>query len=134
MIRRLLPLLLLAACSPTPKAAETPADSIAAAAATAPTAPTQSPHTTQQAAPAAGVGVAAAFTCDDSVSVLALFRNDSTGKAEVALVVNEDRYHLPQLVSADGAKYGDAKATFWTKGDAAEFTRAGKKIGCRVMQ
>jgi len=131
MIRRLLPFLLLAACSPTPKAAETPSDTTAAAAATA---TAQSPHATQQAAPAAGMGVAAAFTCDDSVSVLALFRNDSTGKAEVALVVNNDRYHLPQLVSADGARYGDASTTFWTKGDAAEFTRAGKKIGCRVMK
>jgi membrane-bound inhibitor of C-type lysozyme len=80
------------------------------------------------------MGVAAAFTCDDSVSVLALFRNDSTGKAEVALVVGEERYHLPQLVSADGARYGDATTTFSTKGDAAEFTRAGKKIGCRVMK
>lgn len=130
MIRRLLPFLLLAACSPTPKAAETPSDTTAAAA----TATAQSPHATQQAAPAAGMGVAAAFTCDDSVSVLALFRNDSTGKAEVALVVGEERYHLPQLVSADGARYGDATTTFSTKGDAAEFTRAGKKIGCRVMK
>jgi len=133
MIRRLLPMLLLAACSAAPKAAETPSDSATAAAATT-TTTALSPHATQQAAPAAGMGVAAAFTCDDSVSVLALFRNDSTGKAEVALVVNNDRYHLPQLVSADGARYGDASTTFWTKGDAAEFTRAGKKIGCRVMK
>ena len=122
-------MILLAACSAAPKAANTPSDSVTAAAvATAP-----SPHTTQQAAPA-GMGVAAAFACDDSVHVLALFRNDSTGKAEVALAVNDVRYHLPQVASADGARYADAKATFFTKGDAAVFTLAGKTINCQVMK
>lgn len=123
MIRRLLPFVLLAACSSTPKAAEAPPEAAA----------TTSPHATQPAAPASA-GMAAAFACDDSVSVLALFRTDSAGKPEVALAVNDDRYHLPQLVSADGARYGDASTTFWNKGDAAEFTRAGKKINCRVVK
>jgi membrane-bound inhibitor of C-type lysozyme len=124
MLRRLLPFFLLVACSPAPKAAEAPPQSAAAS---------SSPHATPQAAPASA-GVAAAFACDDSVSVLALFRSDSAGKPEVALAVNDDRYHLPQLVSADGARYGDATTSFWNKGDAAEFTRAGKKINCRMVK
>ena len=123
MTRRLVAIavtITLAACAPAPKAARPAApDSTPPAGAAIATAPT-------------GASVAAAFRCADSTQIFALFRTDSTGRAEVALAIGDDRLHLPQLVSASGARYGDSSTTFWNKGDEADFTRGGKQVSCRV--
>ncbi|HEY4320327.1 MAG TPA: MliC family protein [Gemmatimonadales bacterium] len=85
------------------------------------------------AAPAAAGAVAnrpAVFTCNDSLQIFALFTTDSAGHSSVALAVNDDRLHLPQLRSADGARYGDSTAIFWNKGDSATFDWRGTKRRC----
>ena len=64
MIRRLFPLAVLVACSPSPKADQAPPAEAAALA-----------HTTLDGA-TASAGVAVAFVCDDSTQVYALFRTD----------------------------------------------------------
>lgn len=117
MTRHIIAVGLLAACSPAPKAADAP-----------PAAPTP-PTANGSASP-----VAAAFLCADSTQVFALFRSDSAGKSEVALAINEDRLHLPQLVSASGARYGDSSTTFWNKGDSATFTWRGNTTSCHVVK
>ena len=120
MTHRLLSLALLAACAPAPKA-----DQAATVDSSAPVV---------EAAPAApgGASVAAAFRCADSNRIFALFRNDSAGKAEVALAIGDERLHLPQVTSASGARYADSSITFWNKGDGAEFSRGGKQTTCQV--
>ncbi len=123
MPRPLLSLAFLAACSSAPKATPT----TPASAAAAPPA-----HATVGGVSSASAGIAAAFTCDDATTVYALFRNDSAGKAEVALAIGDARVHLPQLTSASGARYGDAKTTFWNRGNEVEFTRSGKKTTCHA--
>lgn len=129
MIRRLLPLAILAilaACTPAPKAVEAPPAAAAAAPVSA-----ANPHATDSAAPAvASMGVAVAFTCADSTLVYALFRNDAAGKPEVAIALDAVRYHLPQVAAASGTRYSDGKTTFSHNGDQAEFSRAGKKLVC----
>ncbi|MES2125570.1 MAG: MliC family protein [Gemmatimonadota bacterium] len=117
MSRRLLPILALLACSPAPKAADTPPAAPAPPTANGPASP-----------------VAAAFLCADSSQVFALFRADSAGHSEVALAVNDDRLHLPQEISASGARYGDSTTTFWNKGDSATFTWRGKTTTCHVVK
>lgn len=80
-------------------------------------------------------GTAAAFTCDDSTVVYAIFRTDSAGASEVALAIGDDRLHLPQQVSASGARYADSTTTFWNKGDEATFERKGRKTTtCHVAK
>ena len=121
MPRRFVPLAIVsivAACNPAQKADTAPTTDTTPAAPVA-TAPT-------------GASVAAAFRCTDSTQVFALFRADSAGKPEVALAIGDERLHLPQLVAASGARYGDSATTFWNKGDEAELTRAGKSVTCKV--
>lgn len=120
MIRRLFPIAFLAACAPAPKADQAATPDSAQPAAAAPT------------TAATGASVAAAFRCADSTQIFALFRTDSAGKAEVALAIGDERLHLPQVTSASGARYADSSATFWNKGDGAEFSRGGKQTSCQV--
>ncbi|MES2305116.1 MAG: MliC family protein [Gemmatimonadota bacterium] len=105
-----------AACAPAPKADQVAADTLKPATAATPASPS----------------VAAAFRCSDSSQVFALFRSDAAGKSEVALAVGDERLHLPQLVAASGARYGDSTTTFWNKGDSATFSRGGKALACHV--
>lgn len=76
----------------------------------------------------------ATFACDDSVTVYALFGSDSAGRGRVALAINDQRLHLPQLIAASGARYGDSTAIFWNKGDSASFEWQGKTRHCGVMK
>lgn len=116
MTRPTIALALLAGCTPTPKAeTATVTDSV-------------TPPALLSAVP----NVAAAYRCNDSTQIFALFRADSTGKAEVALAMGDERLYLPQLVSASGARYGDSVTTFWNKGDTVTFTRGDKQLTCRV--
>jgi membrane-bound inhibitor of C-type lysozyme len=82
------------------------------------------------AATASATNHAAVFTCADSLQIFALFTTDSAGHSTVALAINDDRLHLPQLRSADGARYGDSSAIFWNKGDSATFDWRGRSRRC----
>ncbi|MEP6589988.1 MAG: MliC family protein [Gemmatimonadota bacterium] len=123
MFRRFVPvfaLLALLACSPAPKQAAAPTE--APAAVVAPATANDS-HV-----------VAAAFLCADSTQIFALFRTGPGQASEVALAIDDDRLHLPQLVSASGARYADSSTTFWNKGDSATFTRGGTTTTCHVVK
>lgn len=83
-----------------------------------------------RAAPGTAANYPAVFTCNDSLQIFALFTTDSAGHSAVALAINDDRLHLPQLLSADGARYGDSTAIFWDKGDSATFDWRGTTRRC----
>ena len=120
MLRRLLPVMLLIGCTPAKRAADAPPAA-----------------ETTVVAPAVGGDsgmIAAAFLCADSTQVFALFRSVPGQPAEVALAIDDDRLHLPQLRSASGARYGDSTTTFWNKGDSATFTRRGTTTTCHVVK
>ena len=70
----------------------------------------------------------------NEAQVFALFRSVPGQPAEVALAIDDDRLHLPQLRSASGARYGDSTTTFWNKGDSATFTRRGTTTTCHVVK
>jgi membrane-bound inhibitor of C-type lysozyme len=76
----------------------------------------------------------ATFACDDSLTIYALFGSDSAGQGRVALAINDQRLHLPQLVAASGARYGDSTAIFWNKGDSATLDWQGKARKCGVVK
>jgi membrane-bound inhibitor of C-type lysozyme len=110
---------LLAACGPTPK--PTPGKLDLTAAPPVPVAER-------------GREIPATFACDDSLTIYALFGSDSTGEGRAALAINDQRLHLPQLVAASGARYGDSTAIFWNKGDSATFDWQGKSRRCSVVK
>lgn len=111
--------LLLAACGTAPKPAPGKADFTAA-----------SPLPTAE----RGREIPATFTCSDSLMIYAIFGSDSGGQGRVALAINDERLHLPQLVSASGARYGDSTAIFWNKGDSATLEWQGKTRRCGVAK
>jgi membrane-bound inhibitor of C-type lysozyme len=74
--------------------------------------------------------IPATFACNDSLQLFAIFNVDSAGHSSVALAINDDRLHLPQLLSASGARYGDSSAVFWNKGDSATFAWRGVEWKC----
>ena len=76
-----------------------------------------------------GVLLAYVWDCDDGTSLTMknLLREDA-----IVLELHEGARHLPQVVSASGAKYDDGSVSFWTKGDTAMFERKGSAIvNCR---
>lgn len=118
----------LAGCSR--KTDETPS-------ATQPTAPAATtagqPAPEPAAAPAEdvpeGVLLVYVWDCDDGTSLTMknLFRENA-----IVLDLHEGPRHLPQVVSASGAKYDDGSVSFWTKGDTAIFERKGSAVvNCR---
>jgi len=76
-----------------------------------------------------GVLLAYVWDCDDSTSVTMknLFREKA-----IVLDLHEGPRHLPQVLSASGAKYDDGSVSFWTKGDTAVLERKGSAVvNCR---
>ncbi|MET4579248.1 DUF333 domain-containing protein [Ottowia thiooxydans] len=68
------------------------------------------------------------YSCSGSSTIAASFFNDST-PAQVRLALSDGRtFTLPQVVSADGARYASASETlvFWTKGRTAFIQEGGK--------
>ena len=118
----------LAGCSR--KADETPT-------ATQPTAPaattTRQPVPEPVAAPVEdvpeGVLLVYVWDCDDGTS---LTMKNLLRENAIVLDLHEGPRHLPQVVSASGAKYDDGSVSFWTKGDTAMFERKGNAVvNCR---
>jgi membrane-bound inhibitor of C-type lysozyme len=76
-----------------------------------------------------GVLLAYVWDCDDGTSLT--MRNLLREKA-IVLDLHEGPRHLPQVISASGAKYDDGTVSFWTKGGAAMFQRKGSAVvNCR---
>jgi putative lipoprotein len=57
-----------------------------------------------------------AFRCDGDQGFVAVFEPDLDS---VVLDVGGERFRLPHVPSASGAKYSDGASTFWTKGEEA---------------
>ena len=76
-----------------------------------------------------GVLLAYVWDCDDGTSLTMknLFREKA-----IVLDLHEGPRHLPQVISASGAKYDDGSVSFWTKGGTAMFQRkGGAVVNCR---
>ncbi len=58
----------------------------------------------------------------DAVDVTVFFFNKPP--SELVLLEGQSATRLPQLLSADGGRYGDAEQEFWAKGDRASWSRA----------
>ena len=58
----------------------------------------------------------------DAVDVTVFFFNKAP--RELVLLEGQSAMRLPQLLSADGGRYGDAEQEFWVKGDRATWSRA----------
>ena len=77
-----------------------------------------------------GVLLAYVWDCDDGTS---LTMKNLLRENAIVLDLHEGPRHLPQVVSASGAKYDDGSVSFWTKGDTAMFERKGSAVvNCRV--
>jgi membrane-bound inhibitor of C-type lysozyme len=120
-MKRLLPLLLLAACggdAPAPA----PADSAQAAVDTTPVIPTLGPDT---------ITAALRMGCADGRAVLVTYFQ-GPGSRVVLATVEEGPVTLPQVVSASGARYAaeDGSIEWWSKGDSATWRDAAGTTEC----
>jgi putative lipoprotein len=76
-----------------------------------------------------GVLLAYVWDCDDGAS---LTMKNLLRENAIVLDLHEGPRHLPQVVSASGAKYDDGGVSFWTKGDTAMLERkGGAVVNCR---
>lgn len=76
-----------------------------------------------------GVLLAYVWDCDDGAS---LTMKNLLRENAIVLDLHEGPRHLPQVVSASGAKYDDGSVSFWTRGDTAMLERKGSAIvNCR---
>jgi membrane-bound inhibitor of C-type lysozyme len=91
--------------------------------ATPPSGPTAA--TVAEDAPPEGVLRAYVWRCDDgqTLKMRNLFREQA-----IALDLHEGTRKLPQVVSADGARYADEAVIFWIKGSSASFERKGTPV------
>ncbi|MDT8440108.1 MAG: MliC family protein [Desulfuromonadales bacterium] len=68
-----------------------------------------------------------AYNCEPVDPVAAFYAD------HVRLFLPGDNLRLPQQTSASGARYGDGRTTFWTKGESAILeSRAAGRLNCRV--
>ncbi len=75
--------------------------------------------------------ITARFRCADSSEISAEFHLGPP--PSVMLTVVDLRFLLPQVRSADGARYADSTAEFWNKGRAATFTRGNHRTTCQQL-
>ncbi|MFC3395416.1 MliC family protein [Brenneria rubrifaciens] len=47
--------------------------------------------------------------------------------SQVSFLLDGDRHHLPQVISASGTRYSDGTYTFWSKGNHA-FIQRGERV------
>jgi len=74
------------------------------------------------------------YRCSDGTRLVATFRGDPTALGSVVLKFarSKQQFVLPQMMSADGGRYGGDSMQFWIKGNQATLTRAGKNVGCNA--
>ncbi len=76
-----------------------------------------------------GVLLVHVWDCEDGTS---LTMKNLLRENAIVLDLHEGPRHLPQVVSASGAKYDDGSVSFWTKGGTAMFERKGSAVvNCR---
>lgn len=77
------------------------------------------------------------FICDNSRSVVALYKEGNDGEVKLRLS-HSPGASLAQSVSASGAKYAsaDEDLTFWNKGEEATVTENGRITysGCKMLK
>ena len=106
--------------------AEAPAEATPPAAAAEPPPAAAAPT---DAAPEPEVLLAYVWQCDGGLTLRMknLLRDDA-----VTVDLHEGARKLPRVESASGAKYSDGSTTFWNKGEAATWERAGTAVDCRL--
>ena len=77
--------------------------------------------------------VAEDYLCDDQTRLTAIFRvpRQGLGSVELVLPKSNERINLPQVISADGARYAAGVTEFWVKGAQATLRQADKTTTCR---
>jgi membrane-bound inhibitor of C-type lysozyme len=73
------------------------------------------------------------FTCDDGSMIEATFDN-APDPATVLLVRGDQRFELPQAMSASGARYVGEGIEFWNKGRDAAVEWQGHKLSCSTAE
>lgn len=73
------------------------------------------------------------YLCDDQTPVTAVFvvPKEGLGSVELAFPKTNERLNLPQVISADGARYAAGVTEFWVKGSQATLRQADKTLTCR---
>jgi len=86
------------------------------------------------AAPALAKDPSAKYTCDDGTQLVVQFHNVPSGPGSATLSFKDTgrKVTIPQVMSADGGRYADAKLEFWIKGKQATFTRGDQVTTCRT--
>ncbi len=78
--------------------------------------------------------IEAHYTCSGGGKLTANFSQADTAKGEVKLTFDTGReLALPQVPSADGARYANAGIEFWIKGRRATLTMNGVKETCSTQ-
>jgi membrane-bound inhibitor of C-type lysozyme len=67
------------------------------------------------------------YVCADNTPLTVTFTTEGSGpgKARLTIAGVSDDITLPQVLSADGARYARDDMEFWVKGNSARLTRAG---------
>jgi membrane-bound inhibitor of C-type lysozyme len=80
------------------------------------------------------VATEAQYTCSGGGKLRANFSQADAAKGEVKLTFGAGReLRLPQVLSADGARYANADIEFWIKGQSATLTMNGVKETCSTQ-
>jgi membrane-bound inhibitor of C-type lysozyme len=77
--------------------------------------------------------VAEEYICDDNTRLDATFvvPKQGLGSVELIFLKSNERISLPQVISADGARYAGGVTEFWAKGSQATLRQAGNVTTCK---
>lgn len=70
------------------------------------------------------------YVCSDKTELTVMF-HASPGSADLVFDGSQKKMTLPQVLSADGARYADGSTEFWIKGRDASLTRGQNKTTCK---
>lgn len=81
----------------------------------------------------ASASTAEDYLCDDKTRLTATFQTLEKGPGSVELVFagSNEQIVLPQVPSADGARYAAGVTEFWVKGSQATLRRGGAATTCK---
>jgi len=69
------------------------------------------------------------YACDDSRNATVTYYK-VPAPAHVRVVIGEETFELPHVVSASGARFSDGKITWWEHGGEAELLRGTTETEC----
>lgn len=77
--------------------------------------------------------IAEEYLCDDDtrLDVTFLVPKEGLGSVELTFLASNERVNLPQVMSADGARYAAGVTEFWAKGSQATLRQAGNVTTCK---